>query len=106
MKNFTKTQIKRIEKETLFSISEYDDYYYLSYYSPAGEDFGFEVQKGERSQVIKDIVDYAFSFDPEEHASMWYGANRGEPTSLRALLNDADNIAEQLDKLADIVKEF
>ena len=106
MNKFTKKEIKRIEKETCFGVQEYEDYYYFNYYSPAGEDFGFEITREEKSKMIENIIDYAFDFDPEEHAAMWYGANRGEPSSMRALLDDADDIAEQLDKLSDLVKEF
>lgn len=106
MNKLTKKEIQRIEKETSFSVSEYDDYYSFGWYSNAGEDFSFEIQKGKREEIIQEIKDYAFEFNPEEHASLWYGANRGEPSSLRVLLNDADEIAEKLDELAKVVSSF
>lgn len=55
----------------------------------------FAVNLNDESVMIIDD-----DFDPEEHAAMWYGQNRGEPSSLRALLDNADNIHESLRRLA------
>lgn len=97
----TKKDIAKIEKETYFNVYDYEDYYSFQWFTDAGEDFSFEVNKGK--DLIEDIKSYCFNFDTEEHATMWYGANKGEPSSIRDLLDDADAIAEQLGKLAYVV---
>lgn len=69
-------------------------------YSPAGEDFSFCVWAQNVKDLPQKIMECYEDFDPEEHAAMWYGARRGEPSSLRALLEDADRIDEMLRTLA------
>ena len=93
----TKKQIELIEENTVFSIEETSDGYEVSWYTDAGEDFSFYVDE---NNPVGDMIDYAENFDPEEHASSWFGGP-GAP-GLRALLDDADKIA---DNLLDL-KEF
>lgn len=64
--------------------------------SPEGEDYGFGIQGKNSKELIEDLRNYYEGFDPEEHAIGWYGANRGEPSSLRALLDDAEAIEEMI----------
>lgn len=99
----TQEQIKEIEDNTVFSVEDYGDDYYFSYYTDAGEDFGFTADKND---LIRDIQNYADNFDAEEHAVTWYGANRGEPQSIRRLLEDADDIKEQLFNLSQFVTKY
>ena len=99
--NLTKKQINLIEENTYFSVNEVDDGYELSWYTDAGEDYSFYVTKDD---PIGEIIDYAENFDPEEHAASWFGG-RGAP-GLRALLDDADRIAEQLLELKRVVLNF
>ena len=77
-----------------------DGYVELYQRSGAGEDFLFTVSA---NNLIEDVKDYAESFDPEEHAAMWYDAKqrgvRGVP-SLHELVEDADAIQEMLNDLA------
>lgn len=67
---------------------------YIHKYSNAGEDFGFYVNV----PYIENIKRYARDFDAEEHAQSWIGGN-GAP-GLRALLQDADEIKQDLMDLA------
>lgn len=72
--------------------------------SPAGEDFGFTVEK---NNIINEIIENAESFDAEEHATMWaqnMDTVAGVPQSLRTLLDDADDIAQMLKELAQAIK--
>lgn len=73
----------------------------LEKYSPAGEDFIFNVSVEDENNADywKEVFDYWNNFDPDDHAVMWYGQNRGEPTSLRVLLDDAEAIKEMLEQL-------
>ena len=73
----------------------------LEKYSPAGEDFIVHVSVDNESNADywREVLDYEDDFDPDDHAVMWYGQNRGEPTSLRVLLDDAEAIKEMLEQL-------
>ena len=69
------------------------------FYSNAGEDFIFTIRANSLDEFKSELQSYYWDFDPEEHAASWYKANRGEPSSLRALLNDADLIDNKLEEL-------
>ena len=80
-------------------------------YSPAGEDFSFTACYGSKDlsddekgkNLIADIESYYDNYDPEEHAELWIegrGQN-GAPSSIRALLDDADAIDGMLKELSD-----
>ena len=94
----TKKQIKIIEDNTAFSVEDVGDGYEISWYTDAGEDYSFYVTKDES---INEIIDYVENFDPEEHAAMWFGGP-GAP-GLRALLDDADKIQENLFELKEVI---
>lgn len=98
-RTLTKKDITKIEKETVFSIKDTGKGYEFSWYTNAGEDFGFDVYKGD--ELIRDIIDYCFGFDPEEHVKMWIGGP-GAP-DIFTLCDDAKEIVEELGKLAYIV---
>ena len=72
-------------------------------WSDAGENIVmplFEEDFRDYRHLTKRLMDEFEDFDPEDHAVMWYGQGRGEPSSLRVLLDDADGIAEKLEDLA------
>ena len=76
----------------------------LEKYSRAGEDFGFSVSI---DNFVKDVCDCADSFDIDEHVRMWLEAGeRGQPTSVRTLLEDAEDIDEMLSDLANALKKL
>lgn len=82
----------------------------LSKYSPAGEDFSFLVtHQNNPTMAIKEIRDYAYNFDTEEHVGIHYEAKQngtsGVP-SLRELVEDADAIQEMLDELSDFCSDL
>ena len=73
----------------------------LSKNSPAGEDFSFYVGGGD---IVKEVYEYYEGFDPDEHAKMWIEAQgrvEGVPSSIRTLIDDAEDIDEMLKELAD-----
>lgn len=86
-----------------WAVHEADDGIDLEKYSPAGEDFYISGVAAET--FVEDIVDYAESFDTEEHAAMWIEAKRNRTTSgipsIRELVDDADAIQEMLNELAE-----
>ena len=81
-------------------IEEYYDgkCYYISQYSPLGEDFGFGVSYDD---PINDIIRYYNNYDAEEHAEMFieFRGKNGVPNSIKALLEDAEDIAKMLEEL-------
>lgn len=68
-------------------------------WSPAGENIIFCFENGKVDWFLYELADCYESFDAEEHAAGWYGAKRGEPKSLRDLLEDADSIDGMLEEL-------
>ena len=76
------------------------------FYSEAGENFVFSICGNSFDEFKQNLADYYWSFDSEEHAVGWYGANKGEPDSLRVLLADADSINEQIERITRSVYEL
>ena len=76
----------------------------LCQYSPAGEDFFFCAQADDVRGIVQDIVEYARYFDVDEHVKAVMNM-RGAP-SLHVLIDDADDIAEMIQKLADALIDF
>lgn len=79
--------------------------------SPAGEDFGFYIHKSEAEDAdgfAREVRRFADEFDPDENVEMWVEAKRnggkGIP-DVRTLVQDADDIQEMLDNLADALTE-
>ena len=81
-------------------------YYAIQIGNPADEDFEIEVPKTKTSEEIDFIINFCEAFDPEEHFALWFGANRGEPSSVQALLDNCNAIADTLDELADALRNF
>lgn len=95
-------RIKRICEECDWCVSEeYDNMLYISRYTPAGEDFGFDVDAGD---AINEIKRYAYNFDVNEHVKMWITSDCWTP-NVRALLEDAEWIDEKLQELAKAFEE-
>lgn len=81
-----------------YTTYEQDGEIYVDFqqYSPAGEDFHVPAWGETPEKVVDDLKRYYEDFDSAEHACMWYGQNRGEPKSLRDLLDDADAIDDMI----------
>lgn len=67
--------------------------------SPCGQDVWCEFDVERLYQIRDEVYQYWQEYDPEEAALLWYGANRGEPKSLRKLLADMDWVDEMLERL-------
>lgn len=93
-------KLKRICENLDWTLREYEEDIELAKYSPAGEDFFFTVSK---KNFLDDVIEYAESFDADEHAEMWVENMHtvsGVPQSIRTLIEDADAIKEMLLELA------
>ena len=67
--------------------------------SPAGEDVIVDVWfDGTNKGFISAFYQYAIDFDADEHAEMWVDSRgkNGVPSSIRALIDDADAIEQHL----------
>lgn len=74
-------------------------------FSPAGEDFIFNI---EGKDITAEVKDYYEDFDPDEHAKMWVenmNTIKGVPRSIRVLIDDADAIDRMLCELANALEE-
>ena len=101
MKKQYKEEIERLG----WWIEEGDKQIEIGQYSPAGEDFSFCI---DAEDLVGQIRQYADSFDPDEHAAMWIEARGqvfGVPTSIRALIEDAEEIEKMLKDLADALEQ-
>ena len=74
-----------------------DDSIELEWHSPAGEDFLMSFDVEDDDDFLSQLYDAYMDFDPEQHAIENYGM-RGAP-NLRALLDDADAIEDELKRL-------
>lgn len=112
MKEYTTKELEKFlekAKELGWNYNLYKEdnertYVEMEKYSPLGEDFSMVIDFSEENPVetfIADLRIYYNNFDPEEHAEMWI-ENRGKngtPSSIQALLDDANNIDEMIGDL-------
>lgn len=102
--NKTKSQLKQFLQEQNIAVFETEDGWELEFYSPAGEDYLMYLNGTDIEEILDSLEEY--EFDPEQHAHDWYGANCGEPSSLRDLLEDAEAIAQKIEELKKKVNNF
>lgn len=111
--------LKKVEEKTdvAFNISENGGnakkYGYVvegEYWSDLGEDviISLVIDEADIEEVVHAMYEYEEGFDPEEHAAELYNLHgeHGTPTSLRALLKDADEQAEKLEQIYDVMREL
>lgn len=67
--------------------------------SPCNQDVNCEISVRTLDEVPDEVYEYWQAYDPEEEAMLWFGANRGEPKSLRKLLDDMDWVDDMLERL-------
>jgi len=72
--------------------------------SPAGEDFWFTVTAEDSEDVWYEVYKYAKNFDIDAHAEQRGKENCG--LDAEALWNDAYDIQEMIEKLADTLEEY
>ena len=81
----------------------------LEWFTNLGEDFIVTLNCKDDESFLTEFIEYYMNFDPEEHAEMWINirGTRGVPNSIRALIDDADNIDEFMDKIVhELSKEY
>ena len=92
------------------SIQEDERYVEFEYWSDLGEDciIPLQLEDFTLNDLFHELFNEADCFDAEDHASMWYEqrGQHGAPTSLRALLEDADKQQKLLDDIVDEVRNI
>lgn len=85
-------------------------YIEFEYWSDLGEDviISLVVDKLTKEEILHAMYEYEENFDAEEHATEWFNMHgeHGAPTSLRALLKDADEQAEKLQQIYEVMREL
>ena len=82
---------------------------YFSKYSPAGQDFGFEVGGNTLEELANNIYDYYEGYDVSYEASLWldnsgHGTN-GAPYDMKDLYEDMEACEKNILELYELVKE-
>ena len=89
---------------------ETDFYVEFEYWSDLGEDciIPLVVENLTKEEITHAMYKYQEDFDAEEHATELFNLHGayGTPTSLRALLKDADEQQEQFTKIYEIMREL
>lgn len=107
--------LEKVEEKTDvgFSVSKNGDNGYLiegEYWSDLGEDviISLVVNKLTKDEILHAMYEYQEYFDAEEHATELFNLHGayGTPTSLKALLQDADEQQEQLIKIYETMQEL
>ena len=107
--------LEEVEEKTNvpFTISENGDRGYLvegEYWSDLGEDclISLVVDELSTEEILHAMYIYEENFDAEEHATELYNLHGqyGTPTSLRALLEDADEQAEKLQEIYNVMRDI
>lgn len=98
-------ELKDKLEELGWFITKEPDGWYLSQYSPAGEDFGFSVSD---ANFIDDVKDFVDEYDVDEHVELWIDdrGTHGIPSSIKTLLEDAECIEQMLIDLYNGIKDL
>lgn len=86
-----------------------DNRFYFSKCSPAGQDFGFEVEGDDIEEIADNIYRYYDDFDPSYEAYLWldetgHGRN-GAPYDMKDLYEDMVACEDMILELHDIIEE-
>lgn len=93
-----------------WSISDYGNgSFYFSKYSPAGQDFGFEVEGDDLDELASNIYNYYDDFDVSYETYLWldesgHGKN-GAPYDMKDLYEDMQACEDFIMELYEIIKE-
>lgn len=98
----TEKIIDLIESKTSCGVGEWNNGYSIYVDNACGEDYTIEINKGDNE--VEEIINACY--DSDEHFKEWYGANNGEPSDARTLLDNCDEIGEHLEELADLLRSL
>lgn len=101
--------IDKIEKNG-YAITDYKNgSFYFSKYSPAGQDFGFEVEGEDLEDLASNIYKYYDDFDVSYETYLWLGddghGKNGAPYDMKNLYEDMQACEDFIMELYEIIKE-
>lgn len=70
----TKRKIKNVLEDKGFAVTKDGDTWFISRYTPAGEDWVLYFDE------LEDIIDYTEDYDPEDDFNMWIEARQWDKT--------------------------
>lgn len=97
--NDWKTKVKEVAEELKWNISINENEFYFERWSPCDQDLCIELTAKDFKSLLEELENYYNSYVPDEEAKLWYGANKGEPSSMRDLLDDMEwckNVIKEL----------
>lgn len=89
-----------------FSYNEQYDGISLQIYSPKGKDCCLDVDAINFKEFKRQVNYIQKAYSPDEEAVLWYGKDKGEPKSLRDLLNDMEWYDAKLKELTEKLNEL
>ena len=105
-----KHDLKLYVSENGNNAEKYGHYIEMEYWSDLGEDVIITLVVDELTieEIVHEMYLYEEDFDAEEHATEWFNMHgeHNAPTSLRALLKDADEQAEKLEEIYNTMVEL
>lgn len=93
--------VETIAEELDWSCRMDNDTICLQIFSPAGQDCNLEIEATDFDDFRDKVREYYEGYDPDDEAALWYGKKRGEPSSLRDLLNDMEWYDNKLKELSE-----
>lgn len=101
----------KIESLNWIVTHENDNIYYLSRFSPYGQDFGFSVDtENDVSLFVENIYAYYSDYDPSEEAYFWLDSSGhgkyGAPYSMIDVYKDMEACQEMVLQLYNDLREF
>lgn len=96
--------IALIEEKTSCSVSEWHDKKGYSIYVDNACDEDYEIEINKSKDEVEEIINACDCYDSEEHFKLWFGANNGEPSNARTLLDNCEEIGEHLEELATLLR--
>lgn len=100
-------QITQIAESLGWSVDVGDIDIYFSQFTPAGQDFGFYVDKNK--DIAEEIYNYYEGYDPSAEALLWCDdsghGKRGAPYLLKDIIADMEDAEAMVETLYEAIKE-
>jgi len=101
-------KIVKIAENLDWSVNVNNNELEFTKYSPAGQDFNFNVTGDDLEEVIKSIDEYCNNFDCSEETYLWldntgHGTN-GSPYDMKDLYEDMEECLKMIEELRDELK--
>lgn len=96
--------IKILEKE--FKVTVENDTVSLNTHTDSGEEFYEEFNAKNNEELYNELYDRNFNYDADEHFALWYGQNKGEPSSPSALLEACHQYGNLIDTAFTMVRDY